>query len=167
MTHSRHRNNGIASGGFQKRREIKISLTKDRRMKIGVTSQNFRTITAHAGKARRFMIFETAGGQAVETGRLDLSKEMSLHEHPCGAAHPIDDLDILISGSAGEGFIRKAAERGVKVILTSETDPAAAVAAVLAGAPLPPPAAEEEEDHGHGHGHGGCGCRCASKREAG
>jgi predicted Fe-Mo cluster-binding NifX family protein len=133
-------------------------------MKIGVTSQNFHTITAHAGKARRFMIFETANGQAVETGRLDLPKEMSMHEHPCGTAHPIDEIDILISGSAGEGFIRKAAERGVKVILTSETDPLAAVKAVLTGAPLPPPAAEEDEDD---HSHGGCGCRCAGNRAAG
>ncbi len=27
-------------------------------MRIGVTSQNFRTITGHAGKTRRFLIFE-------------------------------------------------------------------------------------------------------------
>jgi predicted Fe-Mo cluster-binding NifX family protein len=134
-------------------------------MKIGVTSQNFRTVTAHAGKARRFMIFESTGGQAVEIARLDLPKEMSMHEHPGGAAHPIDGIDILISGSAGEGFIRKAAERGVKVILTSETDPLTAVSAVLSGAPLPPPAPEEEEDDHHGHG--GCGCRCAGNRAEG
>jgi predicted Fe-Mo cluster-binding NifX family protein len=134
-------------------------------MKIGVTSQNFRTITAHAGKARRFMIFESAGGQPVEIGRFDLPKEMSMHEHPSGAAHPIDEIDILISGSAGEGFIHKAAQRGVKVILTSETDPMTAVRAVLSGAPLPPPAAEEEGEDDHAHG--GCGCHCAGNRAAG
>ncbi|MEW8693532.1 MAG: nitrogen fixation protein, partial [Candidatus Thiodiazotropha endolucinida] len=27
-------------------------------MKIAVTSQNFRTITQHAGKTRRFLIYE-------------------------------------------------------------------------------------------------------------
>ncbi len=132
-------------------------------MKIGVTSQNFRTITAHAGMARRFMIFEAAGGQTVEIARLDLPKEMSLHEHPGGVAHPIDEIDILITASAGEGFIRKAAERGVKVILTSETDPLAAVSAVLSGARLPAPAPEEAEDD---HGPGGCGCNCAGNRAA-
>jgi predicted Fe-Mo cluster-binding NifX family protein len=132
-------------------------------MKIGVTSQNFRTITAHAGMARRFMIFEAAGGQPVEIARLDLPAEMSLHAHPIGAAHPIDQIDILITASAGEGFIHKAAERGVKVILTSETDPLAAVSAVLSGAPLPAPAPEEEDDHAPG----GCGCNCAGNRAAG
>jgi predicted Fe-Mo cluster-binding NifX family protein len=168
MTLHGGRHNHFLAGGFSQARPRSPRI-KGFEMKIGVTSQNFRTITAHAGKARRFMIFEAADGQAVETGRLDLPKEMSMHEHPCGSAHPIDGIDILISGSAGEGFIRKAAERGVKVILTSETDPMAAIAAVLSGAPLPPPAAEEEEEHqdGHGHGHGGCGCRCASNRAAG
>jgi len=28
-------------------------------MRIGVTSQNFRTITGHAGKTRRFLVFES------------------------------------------------------------------------------------------------------------
>lgn len=135
-------------------------------MKIGVTSQNFRTITAHAGMARRFMIFEAADGQPVEIARLDLPAEMTLHAHPVGVAHPLDEVDILITASAGEGFIHKAADRGVKVILTSETDPLAAVSAVLSGAALPAPAPEEEEND-HGAGHGGCGCRCAGNRAAG
>jgi predicted Fe-Mo cluster-binding NifX family protein len=134
-------------------------------MKIGVTSQNFRTITAHAGMARRFMIFETASGQPVEIARLDLSADMTLHAHPVGAAHPLDEIDILITASAGEGFIHKAFDRGVKVILTSETDPLTAVSAVLSGTPLPAPAPEEEDDHGAGHG--GCQCRCAGNRAAG
>jgi hypothetical protein len=71
----------------------------------------------------------------------------------------------LISGSAGEGLIRKAAERDVKVILTSESDPLTAVLAVLSGAPLPPPAAEHESEDDHGNG--GCGCRCAGNRASG
>lgn len=42
-------------------------------MKIGITSQNFRSITGHAGKGRRFIIFTVEAGQpAQETGRLDL-----------------------------------------------------------------------------------------------
>jgi hypothetical protein len=50
-------------------------------MRIGVTSQNFRTITGHAGKTRRFLIFEQdATGAMREAQRLDLPLEMSLHE---------------------------------------------------------------------------------------
>ena len=31
-------------------------------MKIAVTSQNFRTITPHAGTTRRFLVYEAAEG---------------------------------------------------------------------------------------------------------
>jgi predicted Fe-Mo cluster-binding NifX family protein len=126
-------------------------------MRIGVTSQNFRTITAHAGRTRRFMIYEeTPDGQIFQANMLDLPVEMSIHEFPRHAAHPIDGLDVLITGSCGDGFKRKLAARGIRVIVTSETDPIMAVAAVLKGADLPPASEEEEED-----GHEGCGCNCA------
>ena len=108
-------------------------------MKIGVTSQNFRTITGHAGKTRRFLIYTPDnGGIPMETDRLDLPKEMSMHEFR-GFSHPLDELDILITGSCGEGFIRRMAAKGVRVLATSETDPAKAAAMVLTGADLPAP----------------------------
>ena len=38
-------------------------------MKIAVSSQNFRTVTAHAGKARRFIVFDLATpGQQIIKG---------------------------------------------------------------------------------------------------
>lgn len=107
-------------------------------MKIGVTSQNFRTITGHAGKARRFLIYEPdAQGEPVETGRLDLPKDLSMHEFR-GEAHPTDGLDVIITGGCGQGFISRLFSRGIRVIPTAETDPLVAVRAVLAGQPLPP-----------------------------
>lgn len=33
-------------------------------MKIAVTSQNFRTVTAHAGKTRRFLVFDIPSGDS-------------------------------------------------------------------------------------------------------
>jgi len=109
-------------------------------MKIAVTSQNFRTVTQHAGKTRRFLVFErdlTTGHPRVIT-RLDLPKEMSMHEFH-GEEHPIFEMDYLITGSCGEGFIRRMADANVNVIITSEQDPLAAVTAVIEGKPLPPP----------------------------
>jgi predicted Fe-Mo cluster-binding NifX family protein len=124
-------------------------------MRIGVTSQNFRTITAHAGRTRRFMIYvDRPDGGIVKENMLDLPIEMSIHEFSRQAVHPIDGLDVLITGSCGNGFKRKLAERGIRVIVTSETDPLMAVEAVLKGAELPPGAEEEEE-------HQGCGCNCS------
>ena len=54
-----------------------------------------------------------------------------------GISHPLDELDILITGSCGEGFVRRMAAKGVRVIATSETDPAKAATMVLAGDELP------------------------------
>ncbi len=105
-------------------------------MKIGVTSQNFKTITGHAGKTRRFLVFsESLQGEWYESQRIDLPKDHSMHEFK-GGAHPLDDLDVLITGSCGEGFIRKLNSRGVKVIATSETDPSYAVNRIIEGLPL-------------------------------
>ena len=117
-------------------------------MKIGVTSQNFRTITGHAGKSRRFLIFgQDEAGKPVELERLDLPKEMSLHDYH-GEDHPIFRVDFLITGGSGRGFIQRLAAQGVQVITTSETDPYRAVDSVFSGETLPP-----AEPHEHQHGH--------------
>jgi len=114
-------------------------------MKIGVTSQNFKTITGHAGKARRFLVYDGSSEVSPEeVGRIDLPKEMSMHEFR-GDKHPIDDLDVLITGGCGQGFVRRMESRGVRVIATSETDPLKAVSAVLNSHSLPPAA---PHDHG-------------------
>ena len=113
-------------------------------MKIGVTSQNFKTITGHAGKTRRFLVFTQDGeGKAVEIDRLDLPKALSMHEFR-GDVHPIDDLEVLITGGCGDGFSQRMAGRGIRVVTTSETNPKKAVTAVFAGLTLP-----EAAPHAH------------------
>lgn len=120
-------------------------------MLIAIASQNFRTITPHAGKSRRFMIFSLEPGQPPhELDRLDLPKEMSIHEYHGDSAHPLHGVDVVIAGSAGPGFVARMAAHGVKTLATAETDPARAIALFVEGS-LPPPAPEEE---------GGCDCDC-------
>jgi len=111
-------------------------------MKIGVASQNFRTITGHAGRTRRFLVYESLPDEIREIERLDLPKEMSMHAFR-GVRHPLDALDVLVVGSCGQGFIQRMAARGVRVVATSETDPLTAVASVAAGDDLPPPVSRE------------------------
>ena len=107
-------------------------------MKIGVTSQNFRTITGHAGKTRKFLVYiADERGTLKEGERISLPKEMAMHSAPIDEPHPLDDLDILITAGCGQGFFRKMAARGVQVITTSEEDPIKAVASLLLGEGLP------------------------------
>jgi predicted Fe-Mo cluster-binding NifX family protein len=130
-------------------------------MRIAVTSQNFRSVTGHAGHARRFLVFNVDAANAIElVDRLDLPKELAMHGFDDHTAHPLFGMDVLITGGAGEGFKQRLAQRGVRVMATAETDPVAAVHAFLSGTLRPSPA----DDHHHHHdddgldGCGDCGC---------
>ncbi|AGA89554.1 hypothetical protein Thimo_0715 [Thioflavicoccus mobilis 8321] len=114
-------------------------------MRIAVSSQNLRTITAHAGKTRRFLIFEVDGaGTPREVEQLELPNGMALHDYH-GPDHPLftSGLDAVVTGSAGSNFVQRLARAGIRVHATSETDPLAALRALAAGEPLPPPVPHE------------------------
>nr|VFK22356.1 MAG: Predicted Fe-Mo cluster-binding protein, NifX family [Candidatus Kentron sp. LPFa]VFK35166.1 MAG: Predicted Fe-Mo cluster-binding protein, NifX family [Candidatus Kentron sp. LPFa] len=130
-------------------------------MKIAVTSQNRHEITGHAGRCRNFWIYgvaeDSSGDKIKDKELLELPKEQCLHEHQ-GASHPVlDQVRVFISGGMGQGMQRRLAGRGIRGIVTQETDPDTAIRAFLDGS-----LAEEESgcsDHGHGHEHGHeCGC---------
>lgn len=118
--------------------------------RIAVTSQNFRTITGHAGKSRRFLIYQVdSDGIPAEVERLDLPMEMSLHAYH-GEDHPLFGLrlDAIVTQGAGQGFIQRMARHGIQVHTTSATDPLGAVTAILGGESLPP-ALPHDHDHDH------------------
>ncbi len=126
-------------------------------MRVAITSQNFRTITGHAGKTRRFLVFESdTGNEPVEVERIDLPKELSFHEFSGMGDHPLDSCDVVITQSCGPGFTRRLASRGIHVLVTSESDPLKAARAALCGEPLPAP--DMRASHNHDHGQHACGC---------
>jgi len=135
-------------------------------MRIAVTSQNFRTVTGHAGRARRFIVFEALDGEMPrEVERLDLDAEMAIHGFDHHTRHPLDTMHVLITGGAGEGFVRNLAARGVQVVATPESDPVLAVDAFLAGRLMSASDAckhdhsdLEEDGHDHETGHQ-CSCQ--------
>ena len=129
-------------------------------MKIAVTSQNRHTITEHAGKCRKFWVYEVANRQVTSKQLLELPLEQSFHEsaHTVTpqAAHPLDGVSLLITASAGNGLKASLAQKGMAVCVTSDTDPDHAVAAWLQGM-LAVAAGELQAcgcDHGHLHQHG-------------
>ncbi len=129
-------------------------------MRFAITSQNFRTITGHAGKARRFMIFEVQSPDEIaEVTRLDLPINMAIHGFDHTLQHPLDETDILITGSAGDGFVMRMAQRGVRVVRTGETDPIEAIRGCFLGNLKPPMPHDHESatEDGHAEDHT-CGC---------
>jgi predicted Fe-Mo cluster-binding NifX family protein len=136
-------------------RSVFAVLSTGKSMRIAVTSQNFRTITGHAGKSRRFIVYEAdADGNPTEVDRLDLPMELSLHEYH-GEDHPLFELKLnaIVTQGAGQGFLQRMARHGIQVLTTSATDPLTAVTAVFGGQPLPA-ATPHTHDHGHDKGHG-------------
>lgn len=127
-------------------------------MKIAVASQNFRTVTPHAGRTRRFLVYEVdEAGSPVEIDRLDLPREQAFHDFKDDGPHPLDAMDAILAGTCGPGFVRRMAERGIRAAATTETDPVAAIKAFLANPPDPADGAECGQHHDHHHDHGGGG----------
>ncbi len=138
-------------------------------MRIAVTSQNLRTVTGHAGRARRFLIFDVQPDtEPVEVARLELPKELCMHEFHDSGRHPLDDMDVIISATFGEGFAQRMGRRGIRVAATDQDDPPAAVRsyaathasgfeALIATPGCAKGGAVSEHKHRHQHHHG-CGC---------
>ena len=125
-------------------------------MKIAVTSQNRKTITGHAGKCRKFWIYEIDTKTILKKTLLELALEQSLHESHGAGAHPLDGINVLISGGAGHGLIRRLNNMGIQGLVTAETEPDSAVADFLNGT-LKLGEAHSHTGHGeHHHGEHGC-----------
>jgi len=119
--------------------------------KIAVTSQNRRTITPHAGRTRRFLIYEAhADGGYELVDRVELPKDQTLHEWGNRDGHPLYAYDVIIAGSVGPNFIDRMASRGVEVLPTSESDPETAIRRYIDGTlPVEPPHEHHHHDHDH------------------
>jgi len=126
-------------------------------MRIAVTSQDFQTVSGHAGRARRFLIYELAAdGAPTECARLDLDEDQTIHATQGVGAHPIDGVNVILSAGFGAHFAQVMAQRGIQAVATDKQDPAEAVRDFLvrraAGMPSP-------------EGNCGCGGGCHGEGE--
>ncbi len=119
-------------------------------MKIAVTSQNKREITGHAGRCRKFWIYKVVDGKVGEKTLLELPKEQAFHESHGNHPHPLDDIQVFITGSMGMGLVNRMNAKGIEAIITQEKEPDKAVAAYLDGSidKLPP---HQPGEHGNQH----------------
>lgn len=110
-------------------------------MKIAIpTADDYAAVSGHAGQARHWLVWDCHPGKSVpEPERVTLDKAQVMHHFKDDGPHPLDGVEIVIAGSAGDGFFRHMKQRGADVLLTAETEPAAALAKILAGEALPDP----------------------------
>jgi predicted Fe-Mo cluster-binding NifX family protein len=105
---------------------------------IAIATRNHATVSGHAGQSREWLVYECIPDQPLPAPQsVSLSKEQVLHHFDDSGPHPLDGVEIVIAGSAGDGFVRHMQKRGAHVLLTGETDPEAALRKILAGEALP------------------------------
>lgn len=130
-------------------------------MQIAVTSQNRKTITEHAGKCRKFWIYDIEEGVVKDKHLVELGIEQSFHASH-SLAEPLSDVTVLITASMGAGLHQRLTSYGVQPVITMEENPDTAVAAFL-GNKLEQVVMDNgqhyldhDDHHGHlhhGHGH--------------
>jgi predicted Fe-Mo cluster-binding NifX family protein len=128
-------------------------------MQIAVTSQNRKTITEHAGKCRKFWIYDIADGNIASKQLVELPIEQSFHASHHSLAAPLAAVNVLITASMGAGLHQRLQRSGIQPVITGEVDPDAAVAAFLDGSLSAltgeqlPPCHDHEHEHHHDHAH--------------
>jgi len=110
-------------------------------MRIAVATKDWATVSGHAGQTRCWLVWDLAGARAgdplPEPSRVELAKEQLFHHFQDDGPHPLDGVEIVVAGSAGDGFVRHMKARGADVVLTGESDPVRALSLLIAGEDLP------------------------------
>jgi predicted Fe-Mo cluster-binding NifX family protein len=118
-------------------------------MKIAVASQNRRAITGHTGRCRKFWIYDIDHESKILGKQLmELVRSQSFHESSPHDPHPLQAVQVLISGGMGQGMQRRLAAMGIEAVVTGHSDPDVAVSAWLNGSLEVLPV-----DSGHDHPH--------------
>jgi predicted Fe-Mo cluster-binding NifX family protein len=107
-------------------------------MLIAIATNDYTHVAGHAGQARHWLRYDS-DATTGEPRRIQLEKAQVFHHWESDEPHPLDGIAVIIAGSAGDGFLRRMATRGVQVLLTGERDATRALTAVLNGEVLPDP----------------------------
>lgn len=107
--------------------------SKEDDMKIAVTSQNRKTITEHAGKCRKFWIYEINSGFVAGKTLLELAMADSFHANQHQLAKSLADIKVLITAGMGIGLYQRLSQEGILPLITQKASPDEAVVAYLAG----------------------------------
>ncbi len=105
---------------------------------IAVSSQNKKTISAHAGACRNYYIYTIENDKIITKELLELAKEETLkytfHEDTNGnSKNKLFDVNIILTQGIGTGATSKLAMQNIKAYVIEETDPDTAVDLIIKG----------------------------------
>ena len=108
------------------------------KIKIAVSSQNKKTISAHAGACRNYYIYEIENDKIVNKSLLELAKNETLkytfHEDESeNPQNKLFEVNIILTGGIGAGATAKLALRDIKAYVIEEENPDTAVALIIKG----------------------------------
>lgn len=121
-------------------------------MTIAVTSQNRVRVTDHAGRCRRFWIYEVEDDHVVSKELLEIDKHQTFHELH-GQPHPLDGIDVFITAGMGPGLKSRLEEKGIRSVMTIEMEPDIAVEQFLEGTLEIKSSESYVHRRGHSHKH--------------
>jgi len=105
---------------------------------VAITSQNKKTITKHAGECRNYLIYTiekdlVSGKKVIELQDNEILKYTFHEDKSENPKNLLFDVDILLTGSIGQGGINKLANQNVTAYIIEEKDPDIAIDKLIKG----------------------------------
>ena len=100
-------------------------------LRIAVSSQNGRTITGHAGRCRKFWVYEIRKDGVNGRTLRELTPAQTLHSSPLGNGHTLDDVHVMITATVSPFLYQRLQHGGIRPFVTDESDPGEAVRILL------------------------------------
>ena len=102
-------------------------------MKIAITSQTIKSVTAHAGRCRNFWVYELSKmGPEIQKQFVELDIDETLHTMNGALPRKLEGVSVLITANLGDSLKAKLLKAGVSAHLTAETLPDVALLNYLA-----------------------------------
>ena len=91
-------------------------------MKIAITSQTIKSVTAHAGRCRKFWVYELSKmGPEIQKQFVELDIDETLHTMNEALPKKLEGVSVLITANLGDNLKAKLFKAGVSTHLTAET----------------------------------------------
>lgn len=126
-----HKTGGCGCGGHGQHEDVISRKMRADALRIAVSSQNRKTVTDHAGRCRKFWVYEIRGNKVDNKTLRELTLEQTLHSSRLGNEHPLDDVHVMITAGMSPFLYQCLQRGGIKPFVTEETDPDKAVQMLL------------------------------------